>query len=146
MDISYGAFGIYRTFANNLKREFGDEYDVLVFNQDWRISPQKSAKALEDYINAKGYKEVVLLSHSMGAPVVNSYLARSKENRDKVSLYAGFAPATLGSFDALAALACPDVYVNNFLSGVDLESLPLTSTQSLTTWWAENSEISSATT
>lgn len=125
MDISYGAFGIYRTFANNLKREFGDEYDVLVFNQDWRISPQKSAKALEDYINAKGYEEVVLLSHSMGAPVVNSYLARSKENRDKVSLYAGFAPATLGSFDALAALACPDVYVNNFLSGVDLESLPV---------------------
>lgn len=125
MDISYGAFGIYKPFITNLTQEFGDEYDVLMFNQDWRKSPKESALALENYIESKGYKEVVLLSHSMGAPVVNSYLARSEDNRNKVSLYAGFAPATLGSFDALAALACPDVYVNNFLGGVDLESLPI---------------------
>lgn len=61
----------------------------------------------------------------MGAPVVNNYLARSEANRQKVKLYMGFAPATLGSFDALAAMACPDVYVNNFLGGMDLSSLPI---------------------
>lgn len=125
MDISYGVFGIYKSFVTNLQAEFGKDYDVFVYNQDWRISPAVSAQRLEEYINSKGYKEVVFMSHSMGAPVVNSYLARSEENRNKVKLYTGFAPATLGSFDALAALACPDVYVNNFLEGVDLSSLPV---------------------
>ena len=61
------------------------------------------------------------MSHSMGAPVVNNYLVRSRENRDKVKLYMGFAPATLGSFDALAALACPDTYVDKFLAGMNLQ-------------------------
>lgn len=61
----------------------------------------------------------------MGAPVVNNYLARSEANRNKVKLYMGFAPATLGSFDALAAMACPDVYVDNFLGGMDLSGLPV---------------------
>ncbi len=124
MDIDYGVFGIYRNFADNISKKYGDEYDVFVYNQDWRISPAKSAQELENYINRKGYKDVIFMSHSMGAPVVNNYLARSQANRDKVKLYMGFAPATLGSFDALAALACPDVYVNNFLEGVDLSGLP----------------------
>lgn len=120
MDIDYGVFGIYRNFIDNISAKYGGDYDVFVYNQDWRISPAKSAEELENYINRKGYKEVVFMSHSMGAPVVNNYLARNQQNRDKVKLYMGFAPATLGSFDALAALACPDTYVDKFLEGMDL--------------------------
>ena len=121
MDIGYGVFGIYRNFVDNISQKYGNDYDVFVYNQDWRISPAKSAEELENYINRKGYKEVVFMSHSMGAPVVNNYLVRSRENRDKVKLYMGFAPATLGSFDALAALACPDTYVDKFLAGMNLQ-------------------------
>lgn len=124
MDISYGAFGLYKPFVDNISAKYGSEYDVMVYNQDWRQSPQKSAAELESFINAQGYSEVIFMSHSMGAPVVNSYLARSQSNRDNVKLYMGFAPATLGSFDALAALSCVDVYVNNFLVGMDLSGLP----------------------
>lgn len=124
MDISYGAFGLYKPFVDNISAEYGDEYDVLVYNQDWRMSPAKSAEELENFINQKGYKEVIFMSHSMGGPVVNSYLARSEANRNKVKLYMGFAPATLGSFDALAALSCVDVYLDNFLGGMDLSGLP----------------------
>lgn len=124
MDISYGAFGIYKNFVDNIAAEYGDRYDVLVYNQDWRMSPAKSAAELERFVESNGYKEVIFMSHSMGAPVANNYLARSEENRQKVKLYMGFAPATLGSFDALAAMACPDVYVNNFLGGMDLSGLP----------------------
>jgi len=120
MDIDYGVFGIYRNFVDNISAKYGSDYDVFVYNQDWRISPAKSAEELENYINRKGYKEVVFMSHSMGAPVINNYLARGQQNRDKVKLYMGFAPATLGSFDALAALACPDTYVDKFLAGMDL--------------------------
>lgn len=124
MDISYGAFGLYKPFVDNISAKYGDEYDVLVYNQDWRMSPAKSAEELENFINEKGYDEVIFMSHSMGGPVVNSYLARSEANRNKVKLYMGFAPATLGSFDALAALSCIDKYVNNFLGGMDLSGLP----------------------
>lgn len=124
MDINYGAFGLYKPFVDNIAAEYGDEYDVFVYNQDWRKSPAQSAADLERLLNDRGYDEIIFMSHSMGAPVVNNYLTRSQENRDKVKLYMGFAPATLGSFDALAALACPDVYVNNFLEGVDLSGLP----------------------
>lgn len=125
MDISYGAFGLYKPFVDNISEKYGKEYDVLVYNQDWRMSPAKSAEELEKFINEKGYKEVIFMSHSMGGPVVNSYLARSEANRNKVKLYMGFAPATLGSFDALAALSCIDKYVDNFLGGIDLSGLPI---------------------
>lgn len=125
LDVSYGAFGIYKSFVDNIQADYGDRYDVMVYNQDWRMSPAKSAAELESFIESKGYKEVIFMSHSMGAPVVNNYLARSEANRNKVKLYMGFAPATLGSFDALAAMACPDVYVDNFLGGMDLSGLPV---------------------
>lgn len=125
MDVSYGAFGIYKNFVDHISAEYGDRYDVTVYNQDWRMSPAKSAADLENFIESNGYKEVIFMSHSMGAPVVNNYLARSEANRNKVKLYMGFAPATLGSFDALAAMTCPDVYVDNFLGGMDLSGLPV---------------------
>lgn len=125
MDVSYGAFGIYKNFVDHISAEYGDRYDVTVYNQDWRMSPAKSAADLESFIENNGYKEVIFMSHSMGAPVVNNYLARSEANRNKVKLYMGFAPATLGSFDALAAMTCPDVYVDNFLGGMDLSGLPV---------------------
>lgn len=124
MDISYGAFGLYKPFVDNISAEYGNEYDVMIYNQDWRMSPAKSAAELEEFINSAGYDEVIFMSHSMGGPVVNSYLSRSQQNRDKVKLYMGFAPATLGSFDAFAALSCIDVYLNNFLGGMDLSGLP----------------------
>lgn len=125
MDVSYGAFGIYKNFVDNIAEKYSNRYDVLIYNQDWRMSPAKSAAELENFIERNGYKEVIFMSHSMGAPVVNNYLARSEANRNKVKLYMGFAPATLGSFDAFAAMACPDVYVDNFLGGMDLSGLPV---------------------
>lgn len=126
MDISYGVFGLYKPFVENIEARYGDKYDVSVFNYDWRLSPADAGAKLEEYIAEKGYDEVVLMSHSMGGPVVNSYLARNESNRNKTKLYMGFAPATLGSFDALAALTCPLEYVERFLSGFDLESMGVT--------------------
>lgn len=121
----YGAVAIYKQFILNTREQFGDEYDCIMFNQDWRKSPGDSGKVLEDFINEKGYKEVIFMSHSMGGPVVNSYLARSEANRDKVKLYLAFAPATLGSFDAYGAMTCPKDYLGAFLTtfGFDLEGM-----------------------
>ena len=126
LHVYYGAVGIYKPFIENPEKEFKD-YDVWAFNQDWRKNPAESAALLEQFINEKGYEEVILMSHSMGGQVVNSYLARSQANRDKVSLYMAFAPATLGSFDAYAAMTCPLEYMTSFLAtfNLDLSSLNL---------------------
>ncbi len=125
MDISYGVFGIYKPFVDNLRERYGDKYEVSVFNYDWRYSPADAGEKLQNYINEKGYEEVILMSHSMGGPTVNQYLVRSKANRDKVKLYMGFAPATLGSFDALAALTCPMDYIS-YMAGDLLNEIPPT--------------------
>ena len=53
----YGAVAIYKQFILNTREQFGDEYDCIMFNQDWRKSPGDSGKVLEDFINEKGYKE-----------------------------------------------------------------------------------------
>lgn len=121
----YGAVAIYKQFILNTRKEFGDEYDCIMFNQDWRKSPADSAKVLEDFIAEKGYEKVIFMSHSMGGPVVNSYLARSEANREKVEMYLAYAPATLGSFDAYGAMTCPKAYLGNFLKtfGFDLNQM-----------------------
>ncbi len=123
MDISYGVFGVYKPFVDNLKAKYGDKYEVSVFNYDWRYSPADAGAKLEKYINDNGYDEVILMSHSMGGPTVNQYLVKNKANRDKVKLYMGFAPATMGSFDALAALTCPMDYLK-YMAGDLLNDIP----------------------
>ena len=67
----------------------------------------ENGRLLEEYINSKGYDEVILTSHSMGGNVVSCYLARSEENRAKVKLYCAYAPSLLGSVDALAYIEDP---------------------------------------
>ena len=126
LHVYYGAVGIYKPFIVNPQEEFKN-YDVLVFNQDWRKNPAESAALLEQFINRAGYEEVILMSHSMGGQVCNSYLARSEANRNKVKRYLAFAPATLGSFDAYAAMTCPLEYMTSFLAtfNLDLSSLNL---------------------
>lgn len=121
----YGAVAIYKQFILETRKQFGDDYDCIMFNQDWRKSPADSAAVLEEFVNNLGYDEIIFMSHSMGGPVVNSYLARSQANRDKVKLYLAFAPATLGSFDAYGAMTCPKDYLGAFLTtfGFDLEGL-----------------------
>ena len=121
----YGAVAIYKQFILETRKQFGDEYDCLMFNQDWRKSPADSAAVLEEFINRLGYEHIIFMSHSMGGPVVNSYLARSQANRDKVDLYLAFAPATLGSFDAYGAMTCPKDYLTAFLTtfGFNLEQM-----------------------
>ncbi len=119
MDVTYGVCWIYKPIYDALYSKYGGGADVVIYNQDWRLSPAQSAAQLERFINDQKYTDVVLMSHSMGGAVVNSYLARSAQNREKVRLNLGFAPAALGSFDALAALSCPLDYLDAMLGSTD---------------------------
>ena len=105
--VKYGVLNVYKQTYDRMVAEYGDEAEISVFNYDWRLDNVENGRLLEEYINSKGYDEVILTSHSMGGNVVSCYLARSEENREKVKLYCAYAPSLLGSVDALAYIEDP---------------------------------------
>jgi pimeloyl-ACP methyl ester carboxylesterase len=79
----YGVLDYYKPLCNMLKENYGDEYDVLFFPYDWRLSNASAATSLAIAIN-NSYDEVILVAHSMGGLVASKYLANSSVNRNKV--------------------------------------------------------------
>lgn len=116
--LKYGAINCYKETYDEMIAEYSDIAEVVVFNYDWRLDNENNAKLLEEFINERGYDEVVLTSHSMGGNVVSLYLQK-EENREKVVLYAPYSPATLGAVDALVYLEDPA----RLLSGMDLGAI-----------------------
>lgn len=79
----YGVFDYYKPLCNMLEENYGNEYDVLFFPYDWRLSNANTAASLAIAIN-NSYDEVILVAHSMGGLVASKYLANSSVNRNKV--------------------------------------------------------------
>ncbi len=100
----YGLMNAQKDIYDYFEETYGDTYDVILFNYDFRLDNRINGKNLEDFINENKYDEVILASHSNGGPVVASYLARSEENRKKVSLYLSYDAPYLGSVTALTTL------------------------------------------
>lgn len=105
--VKYGVLNVYKQTYDSMVAEYGEKAEISVFNYDWRLDNVENGRLLEEYINSKGYDEVILTSHSMGGNVVSCYLARSEENRSKVKLYCAYAPSLLGSIDALTYIEDP---------------------------------------
>ncbi len=120
--LSYGVFGMYRQLAEGLKEEYGDKYEVRVFNWDWRQSPATEAVRLQEYINGSRFCGNILISHGQGSALVNQYLARNKNNRKNTAINIELAPTVFGNFDALAALVSPDLYLDRLLGDVDVSA------------------------
>lgn len=112
--LRYGVANSLKEMWTSLNERYGDEYDVQVFNYDFRLDVRYNAEILEEYINEQGYTEVILMGHSNGGPVINAYLARSEENRKKVSKFVSFNAPLLGSFSAIGILE----NVDDMLSGL----------------------------
>ena len=102
----YGALGYYEQMCVRLSERYKD-YEVSVFNYDWRIDNRISANRLEQYIEDKGYDKVIFVSHSMGGIIATDYLAKSEANRDKVELFISVATPYYGSIKALTMLLNP---------------------------------------
>ena len=79
----YGVIGLYKTLCTELEDNFGDEYDVIFFPYDWRLSNASSAAKLAIAVN-NSYDELILVAHSMGGLVASKYCANSATNRNKV--------------------------------------------------------------
>lgn len=80
---------------------YGDRYDVVVWQYDWRQHNMGSAEELEKFIDYNGWDEVMFFTHSMGGVVTANYLARSAENRNKTKLFMPFGCPFFGSMDAI---------------------------------------------
>lgn len=88
---------MFEPLYNALNENFGKEYDVIVWQYDWRLDNYQTAKKLEDFIAKNGYDKVQFFSHSMGGNVVSQYLANSEVNRKKVELFVPFSTPFFGS-------------------------------------------------
>jgi pimeloyl-ACP methyl ester carboxylesterase len=85
----YGAANTYKKLFDELSDSFGSLYsnpfyDVQFFSYDWRFSCAVAGAALAGFINARSYKEVILVAHSMGGLVASSCLATGSSIRNKV--------------------------------------------------------------
>ncbi|MDD7397775.1 MAG: hypothetical protein PUG65_00185 [Firmicutes bacterium] len=98
----YGALGNCKQLFDALKNRYGDVCQVKMFNYDWRISNETNAKLLENFINSKGYKNVYIVSHSMGGHLASCYMARSKSNLEKVKGYVSLDTPFYGALTALS--------------------------------------------
>jgi pimeloyl-ACP methyl ester carboxylesterase len=97
---SYTMLSMFEPLYTSLEEAYGDEYDVIVWQYDWRKDNIQSAVELQSFINDNGYDKVMFFTHSMGGNVVSQYLTMSEDNRNKVELFVPFSTPFLGSSDA----------------------------------------------
>ncbi len=120
--LRYGVINAQTDMYNAMEKSYGDTHEVQVFNYDFRLDNRYSAQLLEEYINSKGYKEVILVSHSNGGAVAACYLARSKTNRDKVTLNLSLDAPYYGSFSAIDILENIDGMIEGLVSSLSESS------------------------
>ena len=100
----YGMMNAQTEVCQYFEEQYGETYDVFVFNYDFRLDNRVNGRLLQDYINKNGYEEIIFVSHSNGGLVVGSYLTLSEENRNKVDMHLSFDSPYLGSVTALTTL------------------------------------------
>ena len=103
--------GAYKSQITTLTEEYPN-YDVVIFNYDWRLDVEHNEELFEQFLAEKKYKKIILTTHSLGGQVCNQFLAKSQANRDLVEGFIMYSPATLGATMALA-------YLNNAWDALD---------------------------
>ena len=100
-------FGVANFYGELVKKIVSNidenQYNVVFFSYDWRLSSAKVADLLGDFIDNNGYTDITFVTHSMGGNVCASYLsnAQNAKNVEKtITLGAPF----LGSARALTAI------------------------------------------
>lgn len=97
---TYGSLNTYSELYRALYNEFSDECDVILYSYDWRYDPYDSAREFDAYLTENGYKNVIIVAHSMGGLVSSHFFAMGEEQRDKVLTYLSLGTPYLGSEQA----------------------------------------------
>ena len=101
--IAYGVMGCYEDQIRTLSKEYPD-YDVVIFNYDWRMDGQYNVDLFTKWMDEKNYDEIVLTTHSLGGQICNRWLASDVKHRRMTKAFVMYAPATLGTPAALCFL------------------------------------------
>ena len=112
---NYGGLNIYKNLYRFLFDNFSDEYDIVLYEFDWRKSQYAVAQELDAYVNSQGYTGVVLIAHSMGGNVTSYYLALGEAQRSKVLKHISIGAPYLGAEKLAYSFDTGDA-VDNFLT------------------------------
>ena len=115
---TYGTLEYYEKTYNFLHEKFSPEYDVRMFEYDWRLDNMSSAIALEKFINDHEYTDVTIVAHSMGGVLASTYIARSEENQQKISKFISLGTPFYGSHKAIRVPENPLSLVGDDMSGM----------------------------
>jgi len=105
-DLKYGTVGFYKEMYQELSERYNKDYEVTIFQYDWRLDVAYNVEKLEQFIENIGYDRIIFVSHSMGGVITTNYLLK-KENRAKVDMFLSVATPFLGSVKALRLLLDP---------------------------------------
>ena len=95
-NVVYGTQNLYANLYLGLLNTFEHEYDVVLYEYDWRKDPYDIANELNAYIN-DNCGRVIFVSHSMGGLVSSYYLAKGSAQRDRVIKHISLGTPYLGS-------------------------------------------------
>lgn len=100
----YSAFGTFKNIYDYCTNRYGNSYDIICWQYDWRIHLDAVAYKLNDFINTHNYNNNVIIGHSMGCNIISRYLAIGEEQKQKVDLLIAYGGPMLGAVDANSAL------------------------------------------
>jgi uncharacterized repeat protein (TIGR02543 family) len=120
-----GLFGNYLTMINSINtslalNKMSDMYKVEFFSYNWLQDLNTSAKELAADIKAKGYQNVIFVTHSNGGLLASTFIAQSAANKKIVEKAIMLATPLLGTFISLEGLETGSV---NLFDGTALMGL-----------------------
>ena len=137
--LKYGALNSYKWWAEGLAAEFGDQYEVVVWNYNWLTDTRYAARDFADFMRQNNYTESILIGHSMGGIVAGEYLAMAAENRARIDKFIAVAVPFYGSYMASSTFENPyvfkdliDYYMDEFMQSDFVQSNPILSKIDLT--------------
>jgi len=122
--LRYGALNSYKWWAEGLQAEFGEEYEVVVYNYNWLTDTRYAARDFAEFMRRNNYTDTVLIGHSMGGIVATEYMAMGAESRARIDKFIAVAVPFYGSYMASSTFEHPyvfmdliDYYLDYYLDG-----------------------------
>ena len=99
----FAAFNGMKYIYEMLFTRYSNQYDIVVWQYDWRGSVDAASGELARFIDNCGYEKVQFFTHSLGSVVVANWL-QNKDHRNMTELFVPFGGPFLGSMDAVTNL------------------------------------------
>ncbi len=94
----YVMANLMKPLYEQLVADYGEEYEVVIWQYDWRLHTDEIADKLEAYIASQGYEKIMLFTHSMGGLVASSFF-KKEANRAMTELFVPFSTPFYGAID-----------------------------------------------